>query len=160
MKKININQIPWIERISPKGRFHKFRRDVAAAFANKKSGPNLPGEAPFEVELVRLPPGATNFPFHSHTAEWEFYWIISGKGRIRAGKVTRPIRAGDCIMNPPGEPHQIINTGKEDILYYVVSNNATGDVCHYPDSDKWGWSFSKDWEVFRKTGVDYFDREE
>ena len=72
MKKVNLNNIPWRERKSPKGKYHRFLRDVALAFQNPKTGPSLPGQPPFEVELVRLPPGATNFPFHSHATEWEF----------------------------------------------------------------------------------------
>src|SRR5262249_51369182 len=64
MKKINLNKIPWRERKSPKGHYHRFLRDVALAFKNPSSGPAFRSEPPFEVELVRLPPGAKNFPFH------------------------------------------------------------------------------------------------
>lgn len=158
MKKINVNEIPWVERKSPKGRFHKFRRDIAAAFENPKTGPKLPGQMPFEVELVRLPPQATNFPFHSHSAEWEFYLIVSGTGKVRAGKLTRLVKSGDCILNPPGEAHQIINTGKEDMLYYVVANNTPEDVWHYPDSGKWGVSTLR--RIFQMKEVPYFTGEE
>jgi len=62
MKKININAIPWRERKSPKGHYHRFLRDVAMAFKNPRSGPNLRSEAPFEVELVRLPLEQRIFP--------------------------------------------------------------------------------------------------
>ena len=158
MKKVNLNDLPWVERKSPKGRFHKFRRDVAHAFASPKTGPKLPGPPPFEVELVRLPPGATNFPMHSHATEWEFYLIVSGAGKIRAGKITRNLQAGDCIMNPPGEAHQISNTGKSDLLYYVIANNAPADIYYYPDSDKWGVSIHD--VNFRLKKVNYFDDEE
>jgi uncharacterized cupin superfamily protein len=158
MKRINLNDIPWVERKSPKGRFHRFRRDIAQAFEHPKTGPKLPGQAPFEVELVRLPPGAANFPFHSHATEWEFYLIVSGTGKIRAGKLTRALRAGDCVLNPPGEPHQIINTGKGDLLYYVLANNAPADIYYYPDSDKWGVSIHD--INFRMKEVGYFEGEE
>ena len=158
MKKVNINDISWIERKSPKGKYRRFRRDVALAFENRKTGPKFPSQAPFEVELIRLPPGATNFPFHSHATEWEFYLIISGTGKVRAGKLTRSIRAGDCIMNPPGEPHQIMNTSKEDLFYYVIANNAPADVYHYPDSNKWGLSFHD--PTFRMREVNYYEAEE
>src|SRR5882762_9204423 len=63
MKKVNLNDVPWRERKSPKGKYHRFLRDVALAFQNPKTGPSLLGQPPFEVELVRLPPGAKNFPF-------------------------------------------------------------------------------------------------
>src|SRR5215831_11966320 len=162
MKKINLDQIPWRQRKSPKGHYHRFMRDVAVAFRNPKTGPKLPGRPPFEVELVRLPPGAKNFPFHDHAAEWEFYLIVSGTGKIRAGKLTRSLRAGDCVLNPPCEPHQIINSGKTDLLYYVIANNSSADFYHYPDSNKWGlWAESPKRErLFRMIEVDYFDGEE
>jgi mannose-6-phosphate isomerase-like protein (cupin superfamily) len=158
MKKINVQDIRWVERRSPKGRFHKFLRDVAQAFENPKTGPRLPAQPPFEVELVRLPPGATNFPFHSHLTEWEFYLIVEGTGEIRAGKVRRPLRPGDCVLNPPGEPHHIRNTGQDNLLYYVIANNAPFDVWHYPDSDKWGGTSFRTY--FRMAKTDYYDREE
>src|SRR5436190_11887095 len=140
MKKINLNEIAWRERKSPQGKYHRFLRDVALAFQNPKTGPAFAGQPPFEVELVRLPPGATNFPLHSHATEWEFYLILSGAGKMRAGKITRSLQGGDCVMNPPGEAHQIINSSKEDLLYYVIANNAPADIYYYPDSDKWGVS--------------------
>lgn len=162
MKKINLDQIPWRERKSPKDQYHRFMRDVALAFRAAKTGPKLPGQPPFEVELIRLPPGAKNFPFHDHAAEWEFYLIVSGTGKVRAGKLTRSLRAGDCVLNPPGEPHQLINTGKTDLLYYVIANNSSADFYHYPDSNKWGlWAKSpKREKLFRMIEVDYFDGEE
>ena len=159
MKKINLDDIPWRERKSPRGKYHRFLRDVALAFQNPRTGPKLPGQPPFEVELVRLPPKAKNFPFHSHATEWEFYLIRSGTGKMRAGKVTRGLTAGDCVMTPPGEPHQIINTGKEDLLYYVIANNAPADFYHFPDSNKWGFSL-EDVGTFRIREVNYFDGEE
>ena len=159
MKKVNLNDIPWRERKSPRGRYHRFLRDVALAFRNPKTGPKTPGQPPFEVELVRLPPGARNFPFHSHASEWEFYLVISGAGKVRAGGFPRPLHAGDCILNPPGEPHQIINTGKHDLFYYVIANNAPADFYYYPDSDKWGLSLDA-LGSFRVREVKYFAGEE
>jgi len=162
MKKINLDEIPWRERKSPKGHYHRFTRDVALVFRDPKTGPKLPGQPPFAVELVRLPPGAKNFPFHDHAAEWEFYLIVSGTGKVRAGKLTRSLRAGDCVLNPPGEPHQIINSSKADLLYYVIANNSPADFYCYPDSKKWGfWAeLLNRGKLFRMTEVDYFDGEE
>src|SRR6266567_9042335 len=101
MQKVNLNDIPWRERKSPKRKYHRFLRDVALAFQSPKTGPKPTAQPPFEVELVRLPPGAKNFPFHSHATEWEFYLVVSGAGKIRAGKRTRNLAAGDCVLNPP-----------------------------------------------------------
>ena len=138
MKKVNLNSLKEVEHKSPKGRFHTIYRNIAAAFRRKAAGPSLPGRPPFEVEHVRVPPGARNFPFHSHSAEWEFYLIVSGKGTVRAGEKRSKIRPGDCLMCPPGEPHQLINNGDEDLVYYVIADNAPTDFWHYPDSGKFG----------------------
>ena len=158
MKRINLNQIPWVERKSPKGCYHRFLRDVALAFKSPKTGPRFRSQPPFEVELVRMPPGVKNFPFHSHATEWEFYLIVSGAATMRAGKKRVTIKAGDCIMNPPGEPHHIINTGRKDLLYYVIANNSPTDVWHYPDSNKWGSPTIR--KTFRLQVTHYLDGEE
>src|SRR5207245_11763460 len=89
MKKINLNAIPWRERKSPKGHSPRFLRDVAMAFKNPNTGPSLPSEAPFEVELVRLPPGARNCPLHSHATEWESSVLASVSGNMPAGNPYR-----------------------------------------------------------------------
>ncbi|PYK98671.1 MAG: cupin [Verrucomicrobia bacterium] len=159
MKKVNLNDIPWRERRSPKGRYHRFLRDVALAFRSPKTGPKLPGQPPFEVELVRMPAGARNFPLHSHATEWEFYLIVSGTGTMRAGKRKTALKPGDCVFNPPGEAHQIINSGRGDLLYYVIANNAPADFYYYPDSRKWGLSLEHV-GLFRIREVDYYDGEE
>ena len=86
MKRVNQNELPWIERKSPKGRFRKFVRGLPQALEAGAAGPALPGPAPFDVELVRLPSGAANYPFHSHAAEWECYLILAGSGTLRAGE--------------------------------------------------------------------------
>src|SRR5258705_6391243 len=31
----------------------------------------------------RIAPGKTPYPYHSHSAQWEFYQVISGKGSVR-----------------------------------------------------------------------------
>jgi uncharacterized cupin superfamily protein len=160
MKKVNLNDIPWRERKSPAGKYHRFLRDVALAFQSPKTGPKPRWQPPFEVELVRLPPNARNFPFHSHATEWEFYLIVSGTGKMRAGRKTTSLKPGDCILNPPGEPHQIINTGRKDLHYYVIANNASVDIWHYPDSSKWGWTVGRGDFFFRKSAIEYYEGEE
>src|SRR5205814_5244742 len=59
-----------------------------------------------------LPPGKRGCPFHSHRAQEEMFFIVSGTGTLRYGKETRKIRAGDIICCPVGGPetaHQIVN---------------------------------------------------
>ena len=158
MKKINLNEIPWVEHQSPKGKYHKFRRSAARAMDGAKGGPKFAAPPPFEVELVKLPPKAKNFPLHSHTTEWEFYLIVSGTGTMRLNRKKVKLAPGDCVMCPPGDAHQIINAGKVDLLYHVIANNAPTEVWHYPDSKKRGARATG--KYFRLHETSCFDGEE
>ncbi len=135
MKKINLSTVPVAELKSPKGRFHLFSQDISAALC-RGNGDKSPPQCPFEVELVRLPPRALNWPYHSHSAQWEFYLIVAGRGQVRTPAGASEVQEGDYVLHPPGEPHQLLNTGAVDLIYYVIANNPPSDVCHYPDSRK------------------------
>lgn len=152
------SDIPWAEQRSPGGRFHLFRRHISEALGAPREAGIAGGGHPFEVELTRLPPGATNFPFHAHAAQWELYIVLSGAGELRAGDTVSPIAAGDTFVCPPGEPHQLKNNGSADLLYYVIADNPPADVIHYPDSDKW---FIKPQRlVFTAQEIDYYAGED
>lgn len=103
-------------------------------------------------------PKIASCPFHSHSAQWELFVIISGTGTVRANQSRFKVKAGDVIMHPPGEAHQIINTGRRDLVFYLIADNPPVDGCHYPDSKKWGSRRPR--KFFRMTEVDYWDGEE
>src|SRR5262249_34868469 len=99
---------------------------------------------------------------HSHSAQWEFYHVISGKGVVRHKNGTTPIEPGDAFLFRPGEPHQLINAASapgEDLVLYVVADNPIGKSCHYPDSNKWVVQ-SPERRLMRSEPLDYFDGEE
>jgi mannose-6-phosphate isomerase-like protein (cupin superfamily) len=163
MKKINIADLPWVEGKSPTGKFHRYRKELSAQLGSGRSPSPDSERHPFELELVRIPSGAVNWPYHSHSAEHELYLIVSGVGRVRTPGGLVDVGAGDVIHHPPGEPHQMNNPGSADLVYYVIANNviaggAVADECYYPDSDKWATT-SID-RCFRPTKVDYYDGEE
>jgi uncharacterized cupin superfamily protein len=97
--------------------------------------------------------------YHSHSAQWEFYHVISGSGVVRHKDGITPIEAGDAFIFKPGEPHQITNDTGEDMLVYVVADNPMSDTYHHPDSNKWGVPFPERTYV-RSDALDYFDGEE
>ncbi len=91
--------------------------------------------------LTVVPPGKQAFPFHSHYANEEMFYIIEGRGEVRIGEARYPIRAGDVIACPPGGPataHQVINNSDGELKYLVISTKQTPDVSDYPDSNKFG----------------------
>ena len=88
-----------------------------------------------------IPPGKRGCPFHSHRAEEEMFFIVKGRGTLRYGSETRPIRAGDFICCPTGGPetaHQIINDSDAELAYISVSTMMPAEDCEYPDSRKIG----------------------
>lgn len=138
MNTVELDSLPWVEQSSPKGRFHHFRRNLSLALGGLRDVGEWGGGHPFDVEQFRIPSGATNFPLHSHSAQWEFYLIMSGKGTVRTGDRSVEVSQGSTFICKPGEAHQIINTVAEDLLYLVIAVHPRADVFHYPDSGKWG----------------------
>ncbi len=157
MEKINLADLSWDGGSSPKGLYHSYSKEISKALG---AGRNVWPQSghPFDLSLVRVPPGKSVCPFHSHTAQHELFVILSGEGTVRAGDERHAIKAGDALMHPPGEAHQIINTGSEDLVFYVVADNPPVDIFHYPDSGKWG--FRPHGKFFRTTAAEYFDGEE
>jgi uncharacterized cupin superfamily protein len=91
--------------------------------------------------ITAVPPGKRGFPFHSHRANEEMFFILEGDGEVRIGDARHPIKKGDIIACPPGGPetaHQIINTGSTELRYLAVSTRIYPEVAEYPDSRKFG----------------------
>ena len=110
-----------------------------------------------------LPPGKRGCPFHSHRANEEMFFIIAGKGTLRYGNQTRPIRAGDVICCPTGGPetaHQIINDSNAELRYLSISTMLDPEICEYPDSGK-VLANDGEWDHMTRSGasVDYWEGE-
>ncbi len=91
--------------------------------------------------LTVVPPGKRAFPFHVHRNNEEMFYIIAGEGVLRFGAESYPVKPGDVIACVPGDAskaHQLVNTGSSDLKYLGVSTSRTPDICHYPDSGKFG----------------------
>ena len=159
MRKVNIRDIKELTWTSPKGKFVGAGKQVSEELGRKPFSTDLRERHPFDVEICRVPAGSTPYPFHSHSAQWEFYQVISGKGAVRDKAGTIPIETGDAFLFEPGEPHQIINDSDADLVLFVVADNPIGESCHYPDSNKW-LVRSPERRLIRSEGLEYFDGEE
>lgn len=159
MKIINVRDIPEDASVSPKGKFASASRDLSVALGRQPLSMNLRERHPFDVEICRIPAGKPNYPYHSHSAQWEFYHVVSGRGLARHQNGTTPIEAGDAFIFAPGEPHQLIADAATDLVVTVVADNPLGESCHYPDSGKW-LVRSPERALIRSTPLDYYDGEE
>jgi len=90
------------------------------------------------VNQLRVPPGRSTCPYHSHQREDEAFFVLSGRGVLRYGERIISLRAGDCVSCPAGTgvAHQIANPFDEDLVYLAIGAHDTDEVCVYPDSGK------------------------
>jgi uncharacterized cupin superfamily protein len=137
MKKVNINDIAEDSWISPKKKFGGFGKSVSIALGRQDRSTDLRDRHPFDLEILRLAPGQTPYPYHSHSAQWELYHVIGGAGTVRHEDGTTPIEKGDAFVFGPDEPHQFTNNGSVDLVMLVIADNPIGESGHYPDSKKW-----------------------
>lgn len=162
MRKVNLKDIPDETWLSPKGKFGGASKEISVALGRKPSSMDLNERHPFDVEICRIPPGKIHSPYHSHSAQWEFYHVISGTGQVRHPEGTTPVEAGDAFLFEPDQPHQLINNGSTDLVLYVVADNPIGESAYYPDSKKW-LVRSPERRVIRSDRseeLDYYDGEE
>jgi len=159
MRKVNTGEIDEITWSSPKGRFIGAGKEISEALGRNPKSLDLGERHPFDVELLRVPPGATPYPFHSHSAQWEYYHVMSGSGVVRHDGGSTPIVTGDAFIFKPGEAHQIVNDSADDLVVYVVADNPIGESAYFPDSRKWSVR-SPERRLIRSEPLDSFDGEE
>ena len=161
MHKVNVNEIEWQERESPKGKFGRKSKNVSVALGRDSESLDLARRWPFDLALVSIPKGKMLCPYHSHSAESEMYLVVSGRGKIRDKNGWTEVGPNDAFFFGPGEAHQLANAGDEDFVYYVIADNPRGDMCHYPDSGKFAvWKENGDEVIVTATEADYFEGEE
>jgi uncharacterized cupin superfamily protein len=159
MRIVNTARIDWLEQESPNGKFARAGKKISEALGRDRRSLDALRRHPFDVEITKVPPSKASCPYHSHSAQWEFYHVISGTGRVRHAGGTSAIEAGDAFVFKPNEPHQLFNDGSEDLVYYVVADNPVGESCYYPDSNKWAVK-SPAYRLIRSGPLDYYDGEE
>jgi uncharacterized cupin superfamily protein len=161
MRKVNLSQVPVEENPpSPAGRFRSFSQNISQALGHIKDSDSKQNSHPFDLELCHVPAGVSASPYHAHSGQSELYLILSGSGKFRTPRGLTELTSGDAVFCAPGEPHQIINDGIEELVFYIIADNPVGETCYYPDSDKWGLPSNLNGPVLKGKAVDYFEGEE
>jgi hypothetical protein len=75
MNLIKANSIEWTERQSPKGKYKGAFLAIGGAMKAQES------KHPFEILILRIPPGKRPRPYHFHGSQWEFYTSSKVRGR-------------------------------------------------------------------------------
>src|SRR5262245_60181886 len=102
MRKVNIKEVKEEERKSPKGKYHKFVKDISIALGREPDSLDLSKRHPYDLAAVRIPKGKSYCPYHSHGCETELYLVVSGRGTIRDKNGTTEVTAGDAFIFGPG----------------------------------------------------------
>jgi uncharacterized cupin superfamily protein len=161
VKKVNLLDIPEQSERSPKGKFVAFFKEISVALGREPKSTDLLKRHPFDLALFRLPPGATPFPYHAESMQWELYHVVSGRGRVRHMEGEADVVAGDSFYFAPGDAHTLSNPDSAaDFVYLVVADNPIGDACFYPDSNKWGVSLGGKNTILKHEATTYYDGEE
>jgi uncharacterized cupin superfamily protein len=115
------------------------------------------------LNVTRVAPGRTAYPFHSHRNNDELFYVLAGRGELRLGERRLAVNAGDVVGCPAGGPetaHQLINTGSEPLHYLSISSMLDPDICEYPDSNKVGvWGGKYVYITRSNQPADYWDGE-
>jgi mannose-6-phosphate isomerase-like protein (cupin superfamily) len=64
---------------------------------------------------------------HYHPRSEELYYFVSGAGRMRLGDEEAEVRAGDCVVIPPGTPHKLFNPHGEPLVLLCCCAPAYSD---------------------------------
>jgi uncharacterized cupin superfamily protein len=121
---VNLSDLPWTLWSTDENTAVEIR-DPA-----RKVGSSLAG-----FRVYRLAPGRRATRLHRHHYQEEFFLILSGTGTLRHGARDVPVKPGDFIAYPAGDPvaHTFVNNGREPLEYVATGNRVPHEVCEYPE---------------------------
>lgn len=90
------------------------------------------------VDVTEIPPGKNSSHFHSHSLKEEFFFVLSGRCRLRLGDRTHDLGPGDAVSRPAGTGvcHQFQNPYDEPcrvIMIGVQAGRGVEDAVEWPE---------------------------
>ena len=162
MRKVNTDDLEELTWSSPSRKFSGAGKQVSIALGRDPTSTDPFKCHPFDVEIQRIEHGKIPCPYHSHSHQWEFYHVISGRGHVRHEGGDTAVGPGDAFIFKPGEAHVVCNDGDADLILFVVADNPINETCYYPDSGKWAVAVPDDriLRADRSSSLDYYDGED
>ena len=71
------------------------------------------------IAEITIPPGGSAMP-HLHKKTEESYFILSGTATLFIQGENLILTTGETVLIEPGETHQILNSGEEDLVFIAV----------------------------------------
>jgi quercetin dioxygenase-like cupin family protein len=75
--------------------------------------------------VIRVAPGETVRPAHSHPNGEEIIYIVRGSGKVMIEGVVEPVKAGSAVLFPQGKVHMLRNSGTEEMKVVCFFAPAT-----------------------------------
>lgn len=72
-------------------------------------------------------PGTDAGPYHYHSNADNIYYILEGTGRATVDGKVFDVRGGDTLFIPANEPHDVSNTGPDDLRLIECKFPADSD---------------------------------
>jgi uncharacterized cupin superfamily protein len=86
------------------------------------------------LNFMCVPPGRESFVAHSHTAEEEWIYVLSGRGMARIGDQELEVGPGDFMgFSTPSVVHHLRNPFAEDLVYLCGGEIRAAEIAEYPD---------------------------
>lgn len=104
-----------VTEVQHPGRFMRWLADKDSLQANNLS-----------ACVIRVLPGETVRPAHSHPGGEELIYIITGTGKVMIENEVGDVRAGSAILFEQGKVHMLRNTGHEQMKVICFFAPATG----------------------------------
>jgi quercetin dioxygenase-like cupin family protein len=75
--------------------------------------------------VIKVAPGQTVRPAHSHPNGEEVIYIITGSGRVMIEGEVSPVREGSVVLFPQGKVHMLQNNGQTEMKVVCFFAPAT-----------------------------------
>jgi uncharacterized cupin superfamily protein len=90
------------------------------------------------ADVTEIPPGKKSSHFHTHSQKEEFFFVLSGRCRLRLGKEEHELRPGDAVSRPAGTGvgHQFFNPYAEPcrvMMLGVQAGKGFEDMVEWPE---------------------------
>ena len=81
----------------------------------KQEGENSLNSKFLSCCVMRVEPGSTVRPAHSHPDGEEMLYIVKGEGKVYIDGVITPIKEGSIVLFEQGAQHMVRNSGSEEM---------------------------------------------
>jgi uncharacterized cupin superfamily protein len=117
------------------------------------------GLTQFDVNLVRLKPGAASSARHWHEQEDEFVYMVEGELVLVEDQGETVVKPGDVAGFKAGVPngHHLVNRTNRDAAFLVVGTRSARERCHYSDIDLVHDQDGDRYRLTHKSGAPYGD---